>query len=343
LISISKNIICCLIFLGFAFQTNYAQIPDVNTKYDFDTGEVQCNKIAVPGGPEDIVLGKIGEKSCLFISCANRTNDPGQSNEIAILSDIDSVVKIMNRLYEPDSLFFRPHGIDFRIVNDTPFLYVISHDDERGFHPVIRYIINGETLVYDTLFFDASFVSPNDLTVCVDGDFYFVNDAGKRGSKSELFLMLKRGSVVYHDGNRGSVVVASHLGMPAGILADLTHVYVSAATENRIYRYDKLKNNLLGKKELFARMPSPDNFSVYDSLMIVSGHKSKWKFIKHVNDPDNFSPSIVYGFLNNEKQLLFDEKTGELISGVSVAAMWDKDKIILGQIFRPYILTIVNK
>lgn len=343
MITLHKNIISfCLVFFGFAFLIVHAQNPNVKTESFFGNSEEQYEKVAVPGGPEDIVFGRIGEKSCLFISCANRIIDPLQSNEIAILSDTDSVVKIMNRLNEPDSLFFKPHGIDFRIVNGTPFLYVISHDDNRGFHPVVRYIVNGEALVYDTLFFDASFVSPNDLTLCDDGSFYFVNDAGKRGSKFELFLMLKRGSVVYHDGNRGSVVVASHLGMPAGILADMNYVYVSAATENCIYRYEKLNNYLLGAKKQFARMPSPDNFSVYDSMIIVSGHKSKLKFIKHVNNPDNFSPSLVYSFSANEKKVLFDEDTGYLISGASVAVMLNADTIILGQIFKPYLLKITR-
>jgi hypothetical protein len=152
--------------------------------------------------------------------------------------------------------------------------------------------------------------------------------------------MLKRGSVVYHDGRGESEMVARRIGMPAGVFADMTHVYVSAATENRIYRYKKNDNNFLGEKELFSKMPSPDNFSVSDSLMIVSGHKSKFKFIKHVNDPENFSPSIVYGFSRNGKVLLVDEKNGEFISGVSVAVMYGTDTIILGQIFKPYLLKV---
>jgi hypothetical protein len=341
LISFLKNIISFgLILFGFSIEIIHAQNTGAKEEPVFNFHEGGFEQIAVPGGPEDIVFGNNGENNCLFISCANRTNDPAQSNEIALIFDLDSVAKIMTRINEPDSLFFKPHGIDFRVINEIPLLYVISHDDRHNFHPVVRYIINGETLVYDTLFYDPSFISPNDLTICDDGSFYFVNDAGKRGSKFELFLMLKRGSVVYHDGRSESEMVARRIGMPAGVFADMTHVYVSAATENRIYRYKKNDNNFLGEKELFSKMPSPDNFSVSDSLMIVSGHKSKFKFIKHVNDPENFSPSIVYGFSRNGKVLLVDEKNGEFISGVSVAVMYGTDTIILGQIFKPYLLKV---
>ena len=299
-----------------------------------------AEKINLPGGPEDFAVIEHAVEPYILISCANRRNDPLQSNQIVKYSFHNNEVLILPRRGEPEELTLKPHGIFYLNNGVEEYLYVISHDDQFHYHPIVRYRIYADYLAYDTSFYDRNFISPNDLHVMANGGFYFVNDAGERGKKSEIYLQQRRGSVIYHDGKSGSKPVAERIGMPAGIFVNDTAVFVSAATENKILYYSIQDGGELSKRKVLMKLKSPDNMISYKDQIIVAGHSSKLKFIRHVKNSAIISPWYLCSFSDEQACSLLLSGGGDRISGVSAGTIVADAYLILAQIFEPYFYRI---
>ena len=292
-------------------------------------------------GPEDIVADNSAGYERLLISCTARRTDTEAYGEIEEYYPDQQSHRILKRKGEPEGLLFKPHGIYLARIDNIPYLYVISHNDEDHQHPVIRYMIEENQLVFNKLYSSPLLVSPNAITVFNNGSFLVCNDASKRGSRMEQILGLKKGSIVYYDGADDWTIVADKLGMPAGINHLNNTVYVSAATENKIYQY-RFWDGQLSEKRVLCEAKGPDNIRFSDQDLLVACHLKTMKFVKHISDSENPSPTVIYLCESSTGSLnLVFSNDGTLISAGSVAVEL-QNKIYIGQIFESFIVSIIK-
>ena len=154
--------------------------------------EVPTEKIEVGPGPEDMVLDTLKGDPRLIISCSARRESHKPYGEMFTLDLTTGNKKELIRHNEPEDLIFRPNGIFL----DKELLYVISHENEPDYHPILVYRLHGDSLEFRELIHASNQHSPNALVTGPNQEIYFVNDSGKRGSMAEKALKLKRASAV---------------------------------------------------------------------------------------------------------------------------------------------------
>jgi hypothetical protein len=245
----------------------------------------------------------------------------------------------MERHNEPEEILFRPHGIYL----DGDLLYVISHEKEPDYHPILVYRVNGSHLDFMELINTNHQHSPNALVTGPGREIYLVNDSGKRGSLMEKALKLKRASVEKltkkSDGKWYAEMVADKLGYPAGINRIGDQLYVGDAVLHKIHVYQISREGLSPVGEI-SKLKGNDNIRIYQGQLLTPGNAKPIKFIKHAKNPDKKSPVEVF---------LADPATGEhttiyatdgsTISGGSTAIIYGK-YLYVCQVFDPYILKV---
>ena len=322
---IKPTLFYILVLLLGSCQTHWAQ-------------EYENLRIETGPGPEDLVADRIsGMNTRIIFSMGNRREGSDPYGEIGSLDPVSGVMTVFYRDGEPDSLNLSPLGIDLALINDRPCLYVISNDDEQKRHWVIRYLITGDTLVFDRIFAHPLIHSPNALTVWPDGSFVVSNDAGKRGNQKEQILGLKRGSLVHVSADEHYTLAAEGLGMPAGISHQENTVYVSGATENKVYAFEWTGDRLVNKR-VVCKVKGPDNIRWKGDRMLIACHVKTFRFIRHVSNAEVPSPTTVIELdpASGEYSTVFYD-SGETISAGSVA-VWLDGSYFTGQIFEPWII-----
>ena len=301
--------------------------------------ELPVEKIQVGPGPEDMVLDTSGGSHRLIISCSARRDSHKPYGEI-LSYDLDNGNQVeIIRYNEPDDLLFHPHGIFL----DGDMLYVISHEKEPDYHPILIYRLHGDSLEFKELIRTADQHSPNALVTGPEGELYFVNDSGKRGSLAEKILKLRRASVVRLErdvhGDWNSTVVAGHLGYPAGINRIGNKLYVGDAVLNRIHVFQITGKELIPEKSL-NNLPGNDNIRIYKGQLLVPGHVKPFRFIKHTRDPEKLSPVDV--FLTDPgtgNTTILYSTDGSSISAGSTAIIFN-NYLYICQVFDPFILKV---
>jgi len=303
------------------------------------SGQTIVDRIPLKPGPEDMVLDTLHGDPALIISCCGRREADKPYGEIVLYNLISGEQELMKRLNEPADILFRPHGI----YMDGDLLYVISHEKEPDYHPVLVYRVNGSHLDFVELINTNHQHSPNALVSGPDGEIYLVNDSGKRGSMMEKALKLKRASVEKltkrSDGTWQAEMVADKLGYPAGINRIDDQLYVGDAVQHKIHVYQISREGLTPVGEI-SKLKGNDNIRIYKGQLVTPGHVKALKFIKHAKNPDKKSPVDVF---------LVDPATGEhstiystdgsTISGGSTAIIYGKHLYIC-QVFDPFILKV---
>jgi hypothetical protein len=345
-----RNLIPVLLLLISLIIPSCASLPN--------SPATQSQKINTGYGPEDIVIDPSTSTSTsastslphshshsdsntpsLLISASSRRDNYPSFGEIERYYQGDTATNRLIRLNEPDTLVFRPHGISITATGEANFLYVISHDDKNGHHPVLKYKIEGEELILKETFSHPILVSPNALHAFSNGSFLVCNDAMKRNSMLDKIFRLKRSNIIYYDGNGNWTEVADKMGMVAGLNYKEGKVYASAALENKVYVFDFIEGELQNKK-LLAKIEGPDNIRFYNDDLLVTSHFKPIKFILHVSNANKKSPSLVYSvnLETGEKEVLYSNP-GEKISAAS-AALILSGKLYISQIFEPWILEV---
>ncbi len=301
--------------------------------------EAAVTKIEVGPGPEDMVLDTLSGDPRLIISCTARRDPHKPYGEMVSLNLRTGAQMEMIRYNEPSELRFHPHGIYL----EGNVLYVISHEAEPDNHPILIYRMHGDSLEFRELIRTPLQISPNALVTGPEGEIYFVNDSGKRGSLAEKVLKLRRASVVRIEkdsiGNWKSEYVALKLGYPAGINRLGSRLYVGDAILSRIHVYNISRDGLApiqGIKDLKGN----DNIRIHDNRLLTPGHVKPIRFIKHAKDPEKLSPVEVY---------LVDPQTGQhtslfytdgaQISAGSTAIIYE-NHLYICQVFDPFILKV---
>ena len=296
-------------------------------------------RIQVQAGPEDMVLDTVSASPRLLISCCGRRESDKPYGEIVSLDLHSARQEVMPRLNEPEGIVFEPHGIYL----DGDLLYVISHEKEPDYHPVLVYRVRGGELHFTELIHTDKQHSPNALVTGEKGEIYITNDAGKRGKMIERILRLKRASVAKlsknTQGEWEGETVAERLSYPAGINRSGDRLYVGDAVLHRIHPFMITPSGLVATGQIKG-LKGNDNIRLYDGKLLVPGHVKPMKFISHAKDPEKHSPVDV--FLadpeSGEFQVLYSTR-GETISGGSTAIIYE-NHLYISQIFEPWILKV---
>jgi len=301
--------------------------------------QAMVERIQVAPGPEDMVLDTSEVSPRLLISCSARREVHKPFGGIISL-DLKSGKQLpMERLNEPEGIRFHPHGIYL----DGDLLYVISHEKEPDYHPVLVYRVEGNQLHFVDLVNTGLQHSPNALVTGPQGEIYLVNDAGKRGSLWEKILKLKRANVVRlkknEEGSWEGEVAATGLGYPAGINRMGDKLFVGDAVLHRIHPYLITPEGLVATGEIKG-LKGNDNIRIYEDQLLVPGHVKPLKFIGHAKDPEKLSPVEVFlaDPVTGEHKILYSTQ-GETISGGSTAIIFE-NYLYISQVFDPWILKV---
>jgi hypothetical protein len=302
-------------------------------------GQHVVDRIPLRPGPEDMVLDTLQGQPALLISCCERRNPEKPYGEIVRYDLVSGEQMVLERSGEPEGILFRPHGIFL----DGKLLYVISHEREPDYHPVLVYRVHEDNLEFLELIFTGGQHSPNALVTGAGREIYLVNDSGKRGSMLEKALKLKRASVMKltkkSDGKWRSEMVADKLGYPAGINRIGDQLFVGDAVLHKIHVYQISREGLSPVGEI-SKLKGNDNIRIHGGKLLSPGHSRPFKFISHARNPEKLSPVDVY---------LADPATGEIstiystdgsdISGGSTAIIYE-NHLYICQVFEPFILKV---
>lgn len=290
-------------------------------------------------GPEDMVLDTLHGEARLILSCTARREDQDPFGEIMSLNPDNGSETALIRYGEPEGMVFRPHGIYL----DGDRLLVINHEREPDLHPILIYMIHGDSLELTDRIISPSQHSPNALVTGNNGVIYFVNDSGKRGSLIEKALKLRRASLVKlvkdSDGNWEPEILAENLAYPAGINRLGDTLYVGDAVLHRIHRFT-LSGESLEAGKMIRGVRGADNIRIHEGQLIVPGHVKPLRFIGHTKDPGKLSPVAVFSIdpVSGRSTTLY-YTDGSSISAGSTALVFG-EYLYISQIFEPYILKV---
>lgn len=307
-----------------------------------ELSDYPSKEIKVASGPEDIIVDSIsGNTDRLLISCSSRRkNESSQKNGIYAFQFEDESVKELIRENEPNDIEFHPHGFDMAMINNQAYLYVINHEDHIPKQSILVYKVFAEKLVFTELIENEMIISPNDIFVNNGGGFYISNDSGVRGSKLEMLLGQKKGSLIYFPTNDNPVIVDAHLGYPNGVYFYNDNLYVSTVREKKLYRYHKEKLNFTNKTLLASDLKGGDNLNPYQNGLLIPTHPNFIAFLRHKKDAEIPSPSVIYHYKFGEKEAeVFFADDGNKISAASTALVY-KNKLYLSQVFNDFILVV---
>lgn len=302
-------------------------------------GQTIVDRIPLKPGPEDMVLDTLNGDPGLIISCCGRREADKPYGEIIYYKLLSGEQLVMKRLNEPEGILFRPHGIYL----DGDRLYVISHEKEPDYHPVLVYKVRGTELDFVEMIHTTHQHSPNALVTGIGREIYLVNDSGKRGSLLEKVLKLKRASVVKltknSNGKWVAEMVADRLGYPAGINRIGDRLYVGDAVLHKIHVYQISREGLTPMGEI-QKLKGNDNIRIYQDQLLTPGHVKPMKFIKHVKNPEKKSPVDVFLVdpATGEHSILYSTD-GSTISAGSTAIIHG-NHLYICQVFDPFILKV---
>jgi hypothetical protein len=302
-------------------------------------GQTVVERIPLKPGPEDMVLDTLNGDPGLIISCCGRREADKPYGEMIRYNLLSGEQVVMKRLNEPEGIVFRPHGVYL----DGDQLYVISHEKEPDYHPILVYRLDGTELEFVELIHTSHQRSPNALVTGQNGEIYLVNDSGKRGSLMEKVFKLKRASVELLKKSSNGVweaeTVATKLGYPAGINRIGDQLYVGDAVLNKIHVYQISRDGLKPVGE-FPKLKGNDNIRIYKGQLLTPGHVKSLNFIKHAKNPEKKSPVDVFLVdpSTGEHSILYSTD-GSTISAGSTAIIFGK-QLYICQVFDPYILKV---
>jgi hypothetical protein len=336
----------CINYLAFIFliilSASCASVPK-------NTHSV-TERIATGPGSEDILLDTISCKHPrLLVSCMDRRlKDTVHNGDIyAIHLGNDSLTSYpLTRTNEPDTLVFHPHGFDLVRQAGKVYLFVVSHDDKRDKHFVYKYEVNESSLKFVAAYQNKLMNSPNTVVALRDGGFYASIDQGKRGDKTALLFKAKTGSIVFCDEAGGWAKVADKLAYPNGlyITNKERYLYASTTRQHMLFKYTVKSDGNLINREKVTKLVGGDNIRLgQNKELLIPAHPKVFKFVGHLKDSTNISPSIVYSLnsTNGVKEVAY-ANDGKQISAASTAVSY-KDYLYISQVYQPYVLRVKRK
>lgn len=298
--------------------------------------QVQCERIMVGDGPEDMVIDDLSSEPRLLISCNDRRNTDPQFGEIVAYYPVRRTVDTLPRREEPEGLVFNPHGIDIEQLGQQFYLFVISHDDKSDKHTVIKYVITDKALYWVHTYESPHFRSPNALTVLEDGSFFVSNDRYNRDSRMEMILGKKKSTVVHCTAEGECTIAAEEIAMANGMGVIGDQLYLAATRDNKLFRY-RIDGPKLVDRKVIAEVVGPDNIRFDESSILLPCHLRGMAFVRHAKKAKKNSPSVVYRIRDGqEPEVVFSDREG-LINASSTALVYE-GKMYISQVFEPWIV-----
>ena len=184
-------------------------------------------------------------------------------------------------------------------------------------------------------------ISPNDLTVLLNGSFYFSNDRNSPDI-TELLNNPKAGSVVFCDGNTSFKKADSAIAFPNGLYQENSKLYLATSRNFALFTYDIQPDGSLRNRKTLSSINGMDNLISNGDELIVAVHPDELKFALLSFLPNELSPCKIFSInkTTGAANIIFSDD-GSLISGSSTAIVSGKD-LYLSQVFDGFVLKIAN-
>ena len=313
-----------------------------------------CEQIHGLEGPEDIVTTSDGK---VFISSDPRRKILSESLSMYSHEKKDSLSNqgaifyydINNRklknLTSDLGFEFHPHGISIFETLTSTYLSAVNHTSKG--HSIVLFEFKNNMLIFKKSIKDPMLISPNDIVLISEDEFYVTNDHGSkkmRGKLIEDYLQLSRSNVLHYDGQKFKIVV-SNLQYANGVNINKSKdkLYVSESIGKKITIYDI--NTSTNDVSLFKTIDIDsglDNIEVdLDGNLWIGSHPRMFDFIKHAKNEKNLSPSqviMVSGQNYEVKEIFLNDGTS--LSGSSVASYYNNN-LLIGAVFEDNFLHCV--
>lgn len=297
-------------------------------------------------GPEDMDLDEAAGR--LYISSADRWRlQKGLPSDDAIwVLDLDSTAT-PQRMAHSYTGEFHPHGISLLKSASSTYLFAVNHNTNGNFVEV--FVIQGDSLLHQQSYSDASMCCPNDVVGVAPDKFYVTNDHGHaRGFKRTLedYGRLPYSSLLYFDGKQ---FTTAHDGMKyangVNVNADGSRLYVATTTGRDLLTFAReAESGSLRLVNTQSLKTGLDNIDVdAEGNLWIAAHPKLLAFVGHAKDSTKKSPSQVLrlvpqaGDTYQVQEFFVDD--GSVLSGSSVAVRF-RDQLFVGGVFQPRILRI---
>lgn len=351
------SILGLVLFVVLAF-TLYLWISDCGVSPfrcgDYPTAsDVTTQTIEVGGGPEDMAIDHSLGYPRIIVSCKERRKE---NEEKGSFYSIDLNTHQSKQLHiEPANFEIFPHGIDIVTIDSITYLYAISHhlEGESWRHPVFRFEIQGDTLVFDeSQILENELMSvPNDLDVLSDGSFYATNYVPNTNPNevTKAVLGIKHGSIVHYDGKGNWQLAEKGLCFPNGIWIDETKdlLFVANGACHEVLRYEINEDGRLQANSKQSTAQQSEKITLGDNLLLdnegrlwTAAHPCPLDFSAHAEDSNEKSP--VQAFIIDPmtlKAAKVFQNNGELISAASTA-LFINQRLYISQVFDPFVLVV---
>jgi hypothetical protein len=302
-------------------------------------------RIEVGPGPEDIALDTSYGMERLIISCSERRlEDYSRNGFYGYHIQSRNLVKLpMEEL--PDSIQFRPHGIDIGLVNGKRILFCVNHENNaedyppKGRQSILIFELLEDKVVYREQLTDSILNSPNDVCIDHKGGIYVSNDSGSRNNSIEKLFELRRSTVIHYDGVNWKYV-GDKFKYANGVGVRNNRLFVTGTQEELVASYRIMEDGNLAERINIPSMKGNDNITFSNGKLVTTAHLDFMKFLKHFKDEDKPSPCAVYSIdINTHVLDTMYLDNGTVLSTASTGLVYNGN-LYVSQVFNPFILEI---
>ena len=340
--------------IGLVFLIGLFSIKTVVDAGEFKTitphFDGSCDSIYGLEGPEDIILlndttaiisadpRRIKDKNTSFYSYENKNSYSKQGSIFRYNINTRELYDLTSEL----EFEFHPHGISIVESDNNIYLNAVNHTSNGN--SVISFSLVDSRLVFIKEISSPLLVSPNDLVMINENQFYITNDHRNNNTMRKLvedYLQLSTSNILFYDGNNFKIS-KNKLKYANGIniSKDFKKLYVSETLGKRIRVYNRnILSNDIELVEIIKVNSGVDNIELdQNGNLWIGSHPKLFDFSRHAKDKNHLSPSQVIVISDHSYKItevfLSD---GSDMSGSSVAAIYDKN-LLIGSVFEDHFL-----
>lgn len=334
------------IVVGFLFSlktvVDSGEFKKIEPHFDGD-----CQTVFGLEGPEDIII--INDTKAIISADPRRKSSMETTSLYAYeQKDINSIQgslflydlvdnELLNLTKDID-FEFHPHGIaSYTGSNNQLFISVVNHTSAGHYIDIFK--LDNNKLEHIAKLTDDLLVSPNDIVMINENQFYITNDHGSKrffGKMIEDYLQLSKSNLVFYDGNKFKIVVDDlQYANGVNVSHDKSELYIAETIGQKIsvYSIDGVNNKLRLKKTININS-GLDNIEIdIDGDLWIGSHPKLFDFVKHAKNIDKLSPSQVFKISINDysvSEIYLND--GQALSGSSVAA-FHNNHLLIGAVF----------
>jgi len=302
-------------------------------------------KVALPGAEDMMVCHT---DSIVLISSTDRIPDPHGNEKKGGLYLIDLKAKNFDPIPLTESFHqpFAPHGISLFKKDSIYTVMAISHAGQE--HSIEVFELKDKHLKHIETLKHPLMISPNDLVMIDEDQFYFTNDHKHTegfGRMVEEYLGLAVSNVVYYDSNEYREV-ADGIGYANGINYDQNRelIYVASPRKFTVRVYSRQKDGSLSFIENIPCGTGVDNIDLdRDGNLWIGSQPNLLRFVAYVAGKKETAPSEIIKIVYRDTGAYSVEKIyaeeGIEMSGSTVAAPFG-DLIFTGNAYDDHFLIL---